>query len=103
MKNNKLTYGASVFDFDETVGLSENVIYAALTNNVERVMFISTDKAVRPTSVMGASKRIAEMIVQDTARRFPGRMFSSQHQLLIRYCEVERRYLHPAIAPTMPQ
>jgi len=28
MKNNKLTYGASVFDFDETVGFSDNVVKA---------------------------------------------------------------------------
>ncbi|MGB7244490.1 MAG: polysaccharide biosynthesis protein, partial [Sulfitobacter sp.] len=41
----------------------------ALRAKVERFTLISTDKAVRPTSVMGASKRMAELIVQDMARK----------------------------------
>lgn len=36
--------------------------------NVERFVMVSTDKAVRPSSVMGASKRIAELIVRDATR-----------------------------------
>ena len=36
-------------------------------------VLVSTDKAVRPTSIMGASKRMAELIVQDLGRRFPTR------------------------------
>lgn len=43
------------------------VAEAALKLGVERFILISTDKAVRPTNVMGASKRLAELIVQDLA------------------------------------
>jgi FlaA1/EpsC-like NDP-sugar epimerase len=38
-------------------------------------VLISTDKAVRPTSIMGASKRVAEIAVQDAGRRFPDSRF----------------------------
>ncbi len=36
---------------------------------VERFILISSDKAVRPTNVMGASKRLAELVIQDLAKR----------------------------------
>jgi FlaA1/EpsC-like NDP-sugar epimerase len=43
---------------------TRNVIDVSKEHGVERFVLVSTDKAVRPVSVMGASKRIAELLVQ---------------------------------------
>lgn len=46
---------------------TQAVIAAAISASVERVTLISTDKAVRPTNAMGASKRVCELLIQAAA------------------------------------
>ena len=59
-----------IVETNPAAGISNNtfgtkvVAEAARRTNVERVVLISTDKAVRPTNIMGASKRLAELILQ---------------------------------------
>ena len=49
------------------VGSTKVVCKAAVDSGVGELVLISTDKAVRPTNVMGASKRLAELVVQASA------------------------------------
>ena len=49
--------------YNNVVG-TYNVAKSAIENKVENMLLISTDKAVRPTNVMGASKRFSELILQ---------------------------------------
>nr|WP_082224874.1 nucleoside-diphosphate sugar epimerase/dehydratase [Pseudorhodobacter antarcticus] len=63
-------------------GLANNVLGtrtladAANEAGVKKFVLISTDKAVRPTNIMGGSKRLAELVVQDLAKRSQGTVFS---------------------------
>jgi FlaA1/EpsC-like NDP-sugar epimerase len=63
-------------------GIANNVLgtlrtaQAAVSNGVSDFVLISTDKAVRSTNIMGASKRLAEMVLQALAATSPGTNFS---------------------------
>ena len=67
---------------NEVSGLRNNVLGTRVIAEVSREMgvarfiLVSSDKAVRPTSVMGASKRLAELIIQDLATRSEGTRFA---------------------------
>lgn len=52
---------------------TQSLAEAAIAAGVKAFILISTDKAVRPTNVMGASKRLAEMVCQALAQRGPTR------------------------------
>jgi FlaA1/EpsC-like NDP-sugar epimerase len=63
-----------IVEHNAVAGLSNNTFGtaaladAAQASGVERFVLVSTDKAVRPTSIMGASKRLAEMVLQARSR-----------------------------------
>ncbi|MFQ1702130.1 polysaccharide biosynthesis protein [Loktanella agnita] len=64
-------------EHNEIEAASNNVIGTKIVADVanqagiERFILVSTDKAVRPTSIMGATKRMAELVVQDIQTRAP--------------------------------
>jgi FlaA1/EpsC-like NDP-sugar epimerase len=62
-------------EYNEPVGARNNVLgtltvaKAACDAGIERFILVSTDKAVRPTNIMGATKRLAELVVQDLQKQ----------------------------------
>jgi FlaA1/EpsC-like NDP-sugar epimerase len=54
---------------DNNVRGTLNVVKACEASDVKRLVMISTDKAIRPANIMGATKRYSEMIVLDSAQR----------------------------------
>ena len=68
--------------FNNNVWGTLNVLTQAAASGVERVVYVSTDKAVNPTNVMGATKRIGELLLRDlsqsgTTTRFTGVRFGN--------------------------
>lgn len=68
-----------LMEFNPVEAIKNNVLATRLLGELagefkaEALVMISTDKAVQPTSIMGASKRVAELVVQSLNRRFPTR------------------------------
>lgn len=69
-------------ELNPTAGIFNNALgtystaKAAIEAKVKSFILISTDKAVRPTNVMGASKRLAELVLQALATKHPDTIFS---------------------------
>ena len=55
---------------------TQTVAEVAFDEKIERFILISTDKAVRPTNIMGATKRMAELVVQDFQTRSTSTKFA---------------------------
>ncbi len=56
---------------------TKTIAEKSLSNKVETFILISTDKAVRPTNIMGCSKRIAEMVLQSLSNKSTGKTIFS--------------------------
>lgn len=54
--------------FNNVLG-TRNLVESAAAHNIPRLVMVSTDKAIHPTSIMGATKRIAELLVLDAAEK----------------------------------
>lgn len=76
--------------------------YAAMMNGCKRFVLISTDKAVNPTNIMGASKRLCEMIIQSFDRKLRDGEWNDLSPLHVHSEDVDGSMLDMATAPEKP-
>lgn len=62
--------------FNNNVWGTLNVLRTAARNGISHAVYVSTDKAVNPTNVMGSTKRIGELLLRDLGAQFPTTQFS---------------------------
>ncbi|NTV12505.1 MAG: polysaccharide biosynthesis protein [Desulfobulbaceae bacterium] len=74
---------------DNNIIATRQLLETAIHHQVHRFILVSTDKAVRPTNVMGASKRMTELLLQDCYRRLgSGELLGFTRLMAVRFGNV---------------